>query len=627
MKYSVFISYRREGAFDTACLIAEKLRNRGYSVFLDVESMRSGKFNEQLYLVIGQCRDFVLVLPQGGLDRCLSQDDWLRLEIMHAMKLGKNIIPVMLKGFSWPEKMPEGLEGLDTFQGIAAGDIHYFDSAIDKLVSYLSGRPSIFSRKPVRYSLIALLLLCIVVSGFFVFRSLSSVPVCREQVSRMVAKISVIDALVYESDNIYETWSEFYDTYTASPEYYKAELVNEMRRHVEYYTREVMDMRRDTAELILSGKERRLLHVQGLDPSAVELFVNSIYPSFFDDIHHQLELIGTVLDTDNISDVTDRTIEINAEMFRHNANAVYYSFLFEIVEVSEKALDQLVQVSPSWMNLPSSTSLHLPKEEYERLQNAELKKSEDLVSEVGYLTTEQLRQLDMAKERMDLEVQKAAINSVKQDIDERIDRVVKKVDEVTAKQKELQKTASMVDSVSMDIMEQCRLVPEDGQWLMWGKIVRLGKLLKMRIESQDNEAARKTSSDWFEPVYRVTPQVVLDRILQSLDQFLGYFPEASTYVPQAKEYFSEVAGRSIPHSGMLVIATKDDKAHPVLRVGDIVVERNGRVVNTSEDFSNAKNSEGEDRMTYLRLEDGRLLHHTDIVPKNDVLVALLPLTE
>ncbi len=64
--YDVFISYRRENGFDTANLIADRLRHAGYSVFLDLEVLKSGKFNEQIYGEIDSCQDFVLVLPEKG---------------------------------------------------------------------------------------------------------------------------------------------------------------------------------------------------------------------------------------------------------------------------------------------------------------------------------------------------------------------------------------------------------------------------------------------------------------------------------------------------------------------------------------------------------------------------------
>ena len=57
MKYDIFISYRRDGGDTLAQLIYDRLTDRGYSVFLDIESLRSGKFNEKLFSVIDECRD------------------------------------------------------------------------------------------------------------------------------------------------------------------------------------------------------------------------------------------------------------------------------------------------------------------------------------------------------------------------------------------------------------------------------------------------------------------------------------------------------------------------------------------------------------------------------------------
>ena len=40
MKYDIFISYRRDGGDTLAQLIYDRLTDRGYSVFLDIESLR-----------------------------------------------------------------------------------------------------------------------------------------------------------------------------------------------------------------------------------------------------------------------------------------------------------------------------------------------------------------------------------------------------------------------------------------------------------------------------------------------------------------------------------------------------------------------------------------------------------
>lgn len=128
----IFISYRREGGEFLASLLYQRLSSDGYSVFLDVESLRSGKFNEQLFRVIEECTDFLLILPPNGLDRCVHPDDWVRLEIEHAVDLGKNIVPVMMRGFEWPDTLPEKLKEIPMENGVTA-NTELFDGVITRL--------------------------------------------------------------------------------------------------------------------------------------------------------------------------------------------------------------------------------------------------------------------------------------------------------------------------------------------------------------------------------------------------------------------------------------------------------------------------------------------------------------
>ena len=145
MKYDIFISYRRDGGDTLAQLIYDRLTARGYRVFLDVESLRSGKFNEKLLAVMDECRDVVVILPPGALERCSNEEDWLYLELHHALKTHKNIIPVMMKGFEWPEKLPAGLEELCNFNGIQDSK-DYFDAVIDKMTTLLRSRKILFGK-------------------------------------------------------------------------------------------------------------------------------------------------------------------------------------------------------------------------------------------------------------------------------------------------------------------------------------------------------------------------------------------------------------------------------------------------------------------------------------------------
>lgn len=151
MKYDIFISYRRDGGDTLAQLIYDRLTSRGYRVFLDIESLRSGKFNEKLLNVIEECNDVVVILPPNALDRCKNPGDWLFCEVSHAIKCHKNLVPVMMHGFTWPEKMPEGMEELANYNGITDSK-NYFDAVIDKLTLLLVSKPTFlkgFARKNV----------------------------------------------------------------------------------------------------------------------------------------------------------------------------------------------------------------------------------------------------------------------------------------------------------------------------------------------------------------------------------------------------------------------------------------------------------------------------------------------
>ena len=136
MKYDIFISYRREGGDTLAQLIYDRLTHRGYNVFLDIESLNNGKFNEKLLSVIDECKDLVVILPPNALDRCHNEGDWLFLELQHAIKLGKNIIPVMMNGFYFPENIPEEIAEIQYYNGIQDNK-DYFDAVIDKITTLL----------------------------------------------------------------------------------------------------------------------------------------------------------------------------------------------------------------------------------------------------------------------------------------------------------------------------------------------------------------------------------------------------------------------------------------------------------------------------------------------------------
>lgn len=144
-KKDVFISYRRDGGEYTAKIIRDRLTELGYNVFFDVETLRNGDFNTMLYTEIDECRDFILILSPGALDRCVNDDDWVRREVEYALSRGKNIVPILLRGFSFPDTLPPSLQPLVYKNGIEANS-QFFDAFIQKLQQFLLTKPDIFQK-------------------------------------------------------------------------------------------------------------------------------------------------------------------------------------------------------------------------------------------------------------------------------------------------------------------------------------------------------------------------------------------------------------------------------------------------------------------------------------------------
>jgi serine/threonine protein kinase len=138
VEYEVFISYRRQNGSSEARLIrAELMHQQGVSAFLDVVDLGAGHFDEALLKRIAEIPNFVVILSAGCLDRCRDARDWLRREIVQALRTNRKIIPVLLPGFNFPdsEELPHDLRSLSSHQSVFYNH-EYFDAMIAKIVRY-----------------------------------------------------------------------------------------------------------------------------------------------------------------------------------------------------------------------------------------------------------------------------------------------------------------------------------------------------------------------------------------------------------------------------------------------------------------------------------------------------------
>ena len=140
--YDIFISYRRDGGFETAKHLNDLLVHDGYTVSFDIDTLREGDFDETLLRRIDQCVDFILVVDKHTFDRTLDPEfdpkkDWLRIELAYALKLRKNIIPVLLSGVNgFPNNLPEDVVDVTTKNGPEYNK-YYFDEFYKRLKSFL----------------------------------------------------------------------------------------------------------------------------------------------------------------------------------------------------------------------------------------------------------------------------------------------------------------------------------------------------------------------------------------------------------------------------------------------------------------------------------------------------------
>jgi hypothetical protein len=138
--YDVFISYRRKGGADFAQLLKLMLRAEGLDVFLDVENLGMGNFETQLEHSLQQSRNVVVVWSRGCLDRmlggaCTAEQDFVRQEYAHALRLGKNMVPVYKEDFVVPdaERMPADVRGVLAMNAIK-WVAEYRDASFRKLM-------------------------------------------------------------------------------------------------------------------------------------------------------------------------------------------------------------------------------------------------------------------------------------------------------------------------------------------------------------------------------------------------------------------------------------------------------------------------------------------------------------
>lgn len=407
-KYDIFISYRRS-SYETANLIATRLKSAGYSVFFDMESLRSGKFNEQLFEVIDNCKDFVVVLPPNALDRCVNEDDWVRLEVCRAMSQKKNIVPVMLNGFVWPSPMPEGMEELSDYQSLTASSTEYFDMAMERLQKkYLQSKSHLFLRKWVKYSaavLVSLFAVLAILWGVFYYMSFD---VCEKYATALAHDASAVHVLAEEEASLEKAWQVFCrELEHETNEERIADLQSDMSECVDMIEKNIkLAWTVDSVEMQISAYEEFLLSLHGINTEEMKVspVVASIY---FKDYIDQLSIVRLA-----ISDPCTINLEYTStlfQVFQHSINCYYASVLGEFATFPAKSLESVKSMKMLWSHFPNNFVENASPEYYENIVMTESKKAEELLSRYGAMLNEANAQLDDMQKDLDKLEQQADV--------------------------------------------------------------------------------------------------------------------------------------------------------------------------------------------------------------------------
>lgn len=573
-RYDVFISYRRSSS-EFAHLIATHLKAAGYRAFIDVEALRGGKFNEQLYDVIDNCKDFLVVLPENALDRCADPEDWVRKEVCRALEKGKNIVPVMLSGFKWPDPMPEGMESLKDYQALAATSNEYFDLSMVRLRKYLKSRSHARTRKTLLTLGIALGSLAILaLIGIPLARKLS-IPFYTKVADNLTMQTSIVALTVDSSDRLGKVWSDFQPAFAAAGPKERTYLLEDLEKDLVRIEKEADDLKVQVAPYQiarLSSMENLQLGLRGIDADDV-LASYPLCLTFIDDLKQDVGSIREAVSDVDVYLEEDKTIREHPDVFRHSANIFYYGYLDIMAKMPEKALKNYNKLMPEWRSFPNGVGLGHTTEEYAQFIDKELK----FLSDYGI----DLSKRNLQQEQELLEMQK------------NLDDLIAEYDALYMERR----TAAQVDTT--------KSLDEN-----WGGIVLLSSFLVDALENEKDPDG-------------VDHPVTTARIARDLGSVLKRFSEVyPAYEPAssgAAAYYRGVASGKYPYGGLVVTLS----GTPEIAVGDIVTKINGKktIPANYPSLSQVIQSNGIKSIEYLRLEGGTLrLGKADLTAEQNVLV-------
>lgn len=465
VQYDIFISYRRSDGFATARLIYDRLEKVGYRVSFDMETLRSGNFNTQLYERIEKCRDVLVIVSKDALQfRENPEHDWLRLEVAHALKHKKNIIPVFLRDVAVPQKedMPDDIADLVMKNGVTASEEH-FDSTIGKIKRLLRSRRKI--RNKLLIAVLSMVLLALLGGGYYLHEH----PIY-PLTSAEKQEFSLISAYLFQQmENV------------NLAEYHYGKLLNAAQNSV--LTGEMDNFKDEQAcfENYLKGmktvkfQEDFVAMAQRskvIDAGDLKLFPQ-VYDGYIKFIAEKPDMISRTIDPRNLTNKSDklRLIQINREFGHILAESLEIHFIALLHKVRSSNVDDFKKlIAPKLTNLSrlsapwptvESDIVNLLNQGNERL-NVLLQEESTILGNVSNAKNEEERRLREQWKKQGL-------------TDAQIEKLLQKMYDVSRKRTQLQATQARLKEYQRKAREKFAPNAEDSDGILWSKMLALKK--------------------------------------------------------------------------------------------------------------------------------------------------------
>jgi hypothetical protein len=632
-KYDIFISYRREGGIATANLLFEHLTRAGYRVFMDYEELRSGKFNDQLYDRINESKEVILVLAEDSLERVVNENDWLRLEIAHAIKLNKIIIPVLLRNFKWPANLPADIQELPTFQGIEASH-ELFDAFLKRLKKLLKSRRILSWKRIKSYILFALIPIVITI-GVLLFIQYDRQKeekkayqqyeqICNSVVSNMGGGFVNGNILITTTKDIREEWNTFHqDIQKATNIGDKKRISEEFIKYLDYKHGQVKDTSK-MVPFVLSDFNEQVLSGNGIRTEDIKAYPTMVTT----DIGNTLDYIEKVkhwalTPEKGMPEQIDKAIGILADLNIEMISGGIYAYMQVINSMPKKAQEGYLKILHLLSEYPTDPNFNSTFAELEARQDLCFQKCNNLLQEYSEIVGEERKEVQSAQAALDLlkaKVQNQAHKDALEYIAARKDSLEAKKKLLTLKETELDQKKILVRQGYKRILAKDSLLKSDDQWLMWGKILHLANFGYDAFK-HEKEAGNSNV---------VPSKEIFAQVQKRLDAYLEFNktsdPEVVKYIPAAKQYFSLVSQGKLEYTGIIMVGTQDNVAHPVLKTGDIVIERKGKTITSMDDYIKLKEDPASNVLKIIRFTSAKKTMLTETIPADcKVMVGFLNL--